>query len=148
RYVFPYLSELEAGDASAICSYVVKPDLDSFTFRPFTMVCHQYLRELNHRNRLPFHFTKIGRWWNKKDRLSVMATDAIKKNVLIGDCWFDGNVTTLQDVLAIKAAATPEEGVQPYYWLFSKAGFTDELKAAAEKEKLNLVGLEELLNIE
>ena len=148
RYVFPYLSELEAGDASSICSYVVKPDLDAFTYRPYTLVCHQYLRELNHRNRLPFHFIKIGRWWNKKERLSVMATDAAKKNFLTGDCWFDDNVMTLKDALAIKARVMPEAGVKPYYWLFSKAGFTDELKAAADKEKLNLVGLEDLLKLE
>ena len=77
-----------------------------------------------------------------------MATDAAKKHFLTGDCWFDDNVMTLKDALAIKARVTPEAGVKPYYWLFSKAGFTDELKAAADKEKLNLVGLEDLLKPE
>ena len=148
RYVFPYHSELEAGDAEAICSYVVKPDMDAFTFRPYTAICHQYLRELNHRNQLPFHFTKIGRWWNKTDQLSVMATDAVKKNILAGRCWFNENVMTLNDALYVKTTAIPEDGVQPCYWFFSKAGFTDELKAEAEKEKLHLVDLEELLKLE
>lgn len=148
RYVFPYLSELETGDAEAICSFVVKPDMDSFTLRPYAAVCHQYLRELNHRNLLPFHFTKIGRWWNKTNLLSVMATDALKKHILAGDCWFNDNVMTLSDALAIKATAAPEDGVEPSYWFFSKAGFTDELKAEAEKEKLNLVDLEKLLKLE
>ena len=148
RYVFPYLSELEAGDAEAICSYVVRPDLDNFTFRPFTAVCHQYLRELNHQGKLPFHFTKIGRWWNKKDKLSVMATDALQKHILAGECWFNDNVITLNDALAVKTAAVPEKGVQPHYWLFSKAGFTDELKEKADNIQVHLVGLDQLLKLE
>ena len=77
-----------------------------------------------------------------------MATDAVKKNILAGRCWFNENVMTLNDALYVKTTAIPEDGVQPCYWFFSKAGFTDELKAEAEKEKLHLVDLEELLKLE
>lgn len=144
RYVFPYLSELEAGDAEAIWQYAVEPDLDFYTSYAFEDVCRQYLRKLNQEGRLPFHFTKIGRWWNKTDELDIMALDTAKQNLLLGECKFKKSMMEKKDFEAMKQKLNVGKDIRTYYWLFSKSGFSRALEAVAKEEGVALVSLNEM----
>lgn len=145
-FVFPNLSELEAGDAEGIWRYVVEPELDRYTSYVFEDVCRQYLRRENRKNALPFRFTKIGRWWNKTDELDVMATDQRKENFLLGECKYKGNSFTISDLTQMKAKFTPKsKNSQVYYWLFSKSGFTNEVVRAATEKGFRTVTAEQLV---
>ena len=46
-FVFPNLSELEAGDSEGVWNYIVKPELDHYTSYVFEEICREYLREKN-----------------------------------------------------------------------------------------------------
>jgi AAA+ ATPase superfamily predicted ATPase len=93
-FVFPNLSELEAGDATEIWRYVVEPSPDKYASRIFEDIFRQYLRVQNSKNELPFYFTKIGRWWEKSDEIDIVAADSKKKSVLLGECKYKNSAVS------------------------------------------------------
>jgi AAA+ ATPase superfamily predicted ATPase len=150
-FVFPNISELEAGDMDGIYTHVVKNSLDQFTSGIFELICREYLRRQNRQGKLPFRFTKIGRWWNKTDELDIMATDLEMTNFLIGECKFKNSVINLQDLNKMLGKFKPgKQTAKVYYYLFSKSGFSEEVINAVEGQKngyknIRLVTLEQLM---
>lgn len=129
-FVFPTLSELEAGDARGILEYVIQPELEQYTSRIFEDVCLQYLRRKNKAHELPFHFVKIGRWWNKTDEIDIVAVDRQNKKYILAECKYKNSKLTLNDYIRLKEKFNTADTTY-FYWLFSKNGFTDELKQEA-----------------
>jgi len=145
-FVFPNLSELEAGDADSVFQYLVRPKLDVFTSRIFEDVCRACLRRLNRADRLPFHFTQIGRWQDKNEELDVMALDSTKRQILLGECKYRNAPFDLAEFHHMRSKyAPPVQDAAIYYYLFSKSGFCDELRRFAEEEKIMLFGLDEIV---
>ena len=146
-FVFPNLSELEAGDQEGVWSYIVKPELDNYVSYVFEEVCREYLRDQNKKQLLPFHFAKIGRWWNKTDELDVMAIDKEKKQYIIGECKYKNSAFALSDLKKMQKKFVPKAlDTTMYYWLFSKNGFTQEVLGEAEKQGVHTVTAEELVS--
>lgn len=145
-FVFPNLSELEAGDAEGVWRYVVKPELDRYTSYVFEDICRQYLRRKNRKNALPFRFTKIGRWWNKTDELDIMATDQNKQRFLLGECKYKNSAFNLSELRQMQAKFMPKDKNNRIdYWLFSKSGFTDEVIRAAVEQGIQTVTADQLI---
>ncbi len=144
-FVFPNLSELEAGDASGIWKYVVEPVLDEYTSHIFENVCLQYLRIQNRKNALPFYFTKIGRWWDKSNEIDIMATDAKKQNILLCECKYKNSPVSVGDLIALKAIFNPKNpNAKLFYYLFSKSGFTADVLMEANGVECFAIDLNEL----
>lgn len=143
-FVFPNVSELEAGEVDGIYKYVVQPELDRYTSFVFEDVCQQYLRKQNRKQLLPFYFTKIGRWWNKTDEIDIMAVDYQKQHVLLGECKYKESTVDVKD---LKYFLAKQVGVdkERYYYFFSKNGYTQQACSYAEKQGVRLVKLIELL---
>ncbi|MBQ3387608.1 MAG: ATP-binding protein [Thermoguttaceae bacterium] len=144
-FVFPNLSELEAGQTESVWRHLIKPRLDWFVSQTFEDICRGYLRRLNHTDRLPFYFPRIGRWWNKTDEIDVMAAEPEGRHFLLGECKYRNTPVSTSDFDRLRAKFTPPAGSEVCYYLFSKSGFTPALKKAAAKENLTLVGLAEVV---
>jgi AAA+ ATPase superfamily predicted ATPase len=146
-FVFPNISELEAGDADGIYMYAVQPMLEQYTSRIFEEVCCEYLRRLNRQNKLPFRFTRIGRWWNKNNELDVMATDRDKNSFLLGECKFKNASFDLSELNSALVKFSPKnKTAKVYYYMFSKNGFTDEAQKAAITMDIRLVKVDEMFS--
>ncbi|WP_457741776.1 DUF234 domain-containing protein [Thermococcus sp.] len=48
----------------------------------FEEVARQFLVELNRAGKLPFRFTKIGRWWRKGEKVDIVALNEREKKAL------------------------------------------------------------------
>lgn len=143
RFIFPNLSELETGDIDGVYEYQVKPHINEFVSLAYEDICIQYLRKLNKKGRLPFRFSKIGRWWDKKNEIDITAFDD-KGNILLGECkWRNAKMSIKDlDLLKHKFQFFDLEYKNVFYYLFSKSGFDDGLKNVAELEgNINLVDL-------
>lgn len=128
-FVFPNITELETGDAEGIYQFAVKPMLEAYTSRIFETVSIEYLRVKNRANALPFRFTNIGRWWNKTDEIDIMAVDSEKQAFLLGECKFKNAKITIKETAKLKEKFHPKtETAKVYYYLFSKSGFSEEVK--------------------
>lgn len=146
RFIFPYISEIETGDAKGVYEYNVKPFLNEYTSFTFEDVCIQYLREKNKKLELPFRFSKIGRWWDSKNEIDIVAYDNLG-NIIYGECkWKNSRVTVkvLEELIA-KSAYVNGKYKSKYFYLFSRAGFTDELiKLSQADNAVHLAGIDEI----
>lgn len=143
RFVFPNLSELETGDIDGVYEYQVKPHINEFVSFAFEEICIQYMRKLNKTGRLPFRFSKIGRWWDKKNEIDIAAFDD-NGNVLLGECKWRNTKILIKDLdlLKHKSRYLDLECKSIFYYLFSKSGFDDSLKQFAEHDdSIKLVDL-------
>jgi len=147
-FVFPNLSELEAGDAYGIWEHAVEPAIDGYTSRIFEDICRQYLRVQNRRYALPFYFTKIGRWWEKGSEVDIIAIDSNKQNYLLGECKFKSSASTLSDLRALQGKFLPDDrDSKVFYCLFSKNGFSDEVIKTAKSEGVMIITAEEVARV-
>ena len=154
-FVFANISELEAGDAEGICRHAVMPRLSEFASLPFEDVCREYMRLMNRAGKLPFRFTRIGRWWGKASRLvdsgtgmsretyeteiDMMAVDGDESNCLVGECKFKASAVGLAEYNQLIGKFNPTKGgarAPCHAYLFSRSGFTQALLDAASKNGL------------
>lgn len=144
-FVFPNLSELESGDAEGIWDYVIHDQMDFFVSYAFEDICRQYLRCKNRKNELSFHFTKIGRWWNKTEEIDILAKDAEGSHILLGECKYRNSMFPLTELEKFQQKFLPKEGKTVDYWIFSKSGFAKDTIRVAEEKKINMVSLADIV---
>jgi len=145
-FVFTNISELEADDVNGVFKYAIQPNLDKYASYIFEDVCREYIRKLNRENKLPFRFSKIGRWWNKTDEIDIMATDATGGNILLGECKFKKSALNIADFNRLKNKFKPEMNeAKLYFYLFSKNGFTQEVVEKANAGEVILVDIEMII---
>lgn len=145
-FVFPNLSELESGDADGIWEYVIKERFDDYISFIFEDICKQYLREKNKKNQLFFHFSQIGRWWNKSDEIDILATNTDKTHFLVGECKYRNSPFPLAELTKLQHKFPNQNNCRYIeYWLFSKTGFTKEITALSDL-KIRAISLDEIVN--
>ncbi|AEK73911.1 hypothetical protein GQS_10090 [Thermococcus sp. 4557] len=83
RFVKPNRGKVEIG--------TFEMDWDAFNTyvgRAFEEVARQFLIELNKAGRLPFTFTKVGRWWHRSEEIDLVAlNDRTKKALFVEVKW-------------------------------------------------------------
>jgi AAA+ ATPase superfamily predicted ATPase len=135
RYVLPHMSYLEEGDLDFVWQEKIKPSLDSFTGFTFEDICLQRLKNLNRKNRLPFKARSIGRWWNNKEEIDIVAYDD-QQSFIFGECKWKNKKVGLNELYNLERKADNFFNVkQKYFALFSKSGFSEELKNLSSQRK-------------
>jgi hypothetical protein len=144
-FVYPNTSELEYGGANSIYTYAVAPSLDKYVSWVFEDISVQYLRKQNNAGLLPFHFTRIGRWWNKTDEMDIMALDAGGSRMLLGECKYRNAKTDSDTLHSLRLKYPIPPGIEAFYCLFSKSGFTDRLQDEAKEKGVRLIEMKEMV---
>ena len=143
-FVYPNTGFLESGNEEIVMEKIRKGFIVNHTAFVYEDVCRQKMWDLNADGTWPFHFTKVGRWWDSRNEIDIAAVDTDGKNLILGECkfWKDPvGVSVLRD-LEEKAGAVPwEKGRRrTWYVLFGANGFTSELQQlAAERDDVILV---------
>lgn len=160
-FVFANYSELENGDVDGVYQYVVEPRLNQFASMAFEGICREYIRRLQREERLPFHYSRMGRWWGKtavqtedgkkrtvENELDIAAFSYDGRSYLIGECKFKGGAFRYSEYReTVDKTPWKGEGIQVYYYLFSSSGFDDKLAEEAEhSEYIMLCSLKDLIN--
>jgi AAA+ ATPase superfamily predicted ATPase len=135
KFVFPNLSVIEFGNAEILYNELVLPYMPDYIGFTFENICMEYLLlNINNREKVPFFFHQIGRWWgtNPKTRseeeIDLMAFTNDKKHTLLVECKWRNEKTglsVLNDLIRKSELLNKYEGKQ--YALFSKSGFNKEL---------------------
>ena len=112
-----------------------EPDgTDEFT--RYEDICKERMWNLNAEGVWPFNFTKIGRYWDSKDEIDIVALDPEGKNLILGECKYWTEPVGLGVLHNLEAktdsVAWEQKNRKVWYVLFSASGFTDELKALAQ----------------
>lgn len=146
RYIFPNLSAIERGQGETVYEKEMVQDIAQYVKECFAGVCGEYLKLMVQYGRLKSRYTTWGAWYGKTGCIDITAGDE-NGNILVGFCRFDNYLMSkkdyeqYQELLAL-AMLKPQE-----MYLFSKAGFSEDVRRAAREEadiKITLVGLEDL----
>lgn len=138
-FVYPNMSFIESGHSRIVMNRIRNSLVKNHIAFVYEDVCKERMWDLNAEGAWPFNFTKIGRYWDSKDEIDIVALDPEGKNLILGECkyWADPvGVSVLRDLEAkTDSVAWERNNRKVWYVLFSASGFTDELKALAKSRE-------------
>ena len=135
-FIYPNMSFIESGNSAIVLNKIRKSMVIGHTAFVYEDVCREQMWKLNANGAWPFHFSKLGRWWDSRNEIDIAATDPDGSNLILGECkfWQEPVGSNILYALEQKAAAVEWRKDRRHTWLilFSAAGFTDELKEIAK----------------
>ena len=135
-FIYPNMSFIESGNSAIVLNKIRKSMVSSHTAFVYEDVCREQMWKLNANGSWPFHFSKLGRWWDSRNEIDIAAIDPDGSNLILGECkfWQEPVGSNILYALEQKAAAVEWRKDRRHTWLilFSAAGFTDELKDIAK----------------
>ena len=144
-FVYPNLSFIESGNSRIVMNKIRKGFISSHVAFIYEDICREKMWDLSAQDTWPFYFSKIGRYWDSKTEIDVVALDPDGKNMILGECkyWKEPvGINILRDLEEkSKAVSWNKSARKTWFVLFSSSGFTPELETLAEKrEDVLLVG--------
>lgn len=141
KYVFNNHSLIENNGGDIVYSKIIDKTYNDYMGHIFEKICIQYLNRINVVNKLPFIFTKIGRWWgndkkeHKEIEIDIVASD--NDNYIFGECKWTNEPCdkSILDKLVNNSNIFDSNIKNKYYVIFSKSGFTDELLKMKKNNK-------------
>ena len=138
-FIYPNMSFIESGNSRIVMDKIRKVLITNHTAFVYEDVCRERLWELNAEDYWPFHFAKIGRWWDGQNEIDIAAVDPEGNNLILGECkyWKEPVGITVFQELEQKSAHVDwrTNHRQVWYIIFSAGGFTDRLKELASQRK-------------
>ena len=141
RFIYRNMSYYE------ICEYEyilkkIEEQFNSLVCFAYEDVCKEFLLNLNKKSSLPFKFSKIGSWWNRKgDEIDIIALNEKTKEILFAECKWQKKKVSLKTLNELKEKAKlvqwHNDERKEYFALFSKSGFEGKLKDKALLFNLN-----------
>ncbi|MBO4818734.1 MAG: ATP-binding protein [Firmicutes bacterium] len=147
------ISAVYSGRMENVYDDVVGPYVNDFVEPVFANMCRTWL--WNHMEDLPFKLSEIGEWWrtdpdSKEDvSLDVLGIGPkVKKcrSYIIGSCSYGDEKVGADELESMKEKAKAfafDDDICVYY-IFSKSGFSRDLKEEENKGNVKLVTLEDL----
>ena len=145
-FIFPNRSFIEEGSTKYVIENKIRARIDIFTSLAFEEVSRSFVK----RGLLKgLQFNKTGRWWAKDAEIDVVAVNEDENTILFCEAKWSNKmmgVDILSD-LKKKAAmvAWGGENRKEYYALFSRRGFTPEVKRLAEREGTFLMAVNDMI---
>ena len=145
KYILPNKSRIEEGRIDYVLDLIMS-DFNTLVAENYEKVAQEIV--LKNEDKF-FPINKIGRWWDKNEQIDLIALNENEDKILFGEVkWSNKPVgTNIYDDLKRKAKLVKwgTEKRREYFCLFSKSGFTDEMKKVAKKESLALFEEDRLL---
>ncbi len=139
KFVFPNKSFIEEDETGYVINNKIKPEMDIFVSWTYEEVCRSFVRKglLN-----GMRFNKVGRWWTKDGELDIVGINEDENAILFGEAKWSAKKIGMDILNDLKRKASMVdwggEDRKEYYVLFSKRGFTEEVRETAQREKIFL----------
>ncbi len=150
RWLLPYTSQIEFGETESLIQETLRPGWDRFVGFSWEELARQHPHELAARKAIPFWPDEVGSWWSPKAQIDLVAVHRGRRAALLGEARWRRQKMTLADLEALEAKGRrwlgEERGWDLWFALFSRSGFSDEVKDRSESDPhLLLVTPDELL---
>ncbi|MCD8076918.1 MAG: ATP-binding protein [Lachnospiraceae bacterium] len=143
------MAAIVSGRFERIYASAVGNRLSDYMGRVFEKMCRDYL--LYYDDQLPFQPQDIGQWWggnpktHQQAQIDVVAISEEEQSAIIGSCKFRNEPLPVSEWERMKEYSRAMGGfARCYYYLFSKSGFTENLRQKQDGVNLRLIGMEEL----
>ena len=143
RFVYPELSNLEIGQSDFVLEKIKANFIDNHVAHIYEYVCRYELWRLNIARKL--YFNKIGRWWNSKEEIDIVAFHSTGEDIIFAECKYRNqpmDTDVFYDLLRKKEFVPwKKESRREKFVLFSISGFTQHLyELSKTREDLLLIG--------
>lgn len=132
EFVYPYRSLIEEDKQETLMT-TIDERLRMHYSSIYERVCREAIWHF------PVHFDRVGRWWHGEDEIDVVGVNEKEKIILLGECKWSKKVVgkdLLADLEQKSEKVTWKIGKRTErFVLFSKSGFTEELKDIANTRK-------------
>lgn len=122
RFVYPNLSRIEEGTLEI---EEIRGAYLHYLGGVFEKIARQFLVKLNRAGKLPFRFTKIGKWWRKGEEIDLVALNERERKVLFVEVkWGELSERESRGILRDlerKAELVGLDGWKKYYGLVAKS---------------------------
>ncbi|HKZ15906.1 MAG TPA: ATP-binding protein [Geobacteraceae bacterium] len=148
-FVFPNRSFIEEGSTKYVIENKIRARIDIFTSLAFEEVCRSFVK----RGLLKgLQFNKTGRWWAKDAEIDVVAVNEDENTILFCEAKWSNKMMGVDILADLKKKATMVawggKNRKEYYALFSRRGFTPEVKRLAEQERTFLMAVNDMIQPE
>ncbi|SMP51061.1 AAA family ATPase [Anoxynatronum buryatiense] len=142
-FIYPYREEIEAGQTDQVMKQIKDRFIEKHAAFVYEEVCRQQLLEHSYSTNQPFRITKIGKWWNRQEEIDIVGLNEESGDIIFGECKFTEKPVSMRVYQELQQKAESvqwhKNQRQEYFVLFSKSGFTNQMKAfAAEKRNVML----------
>jgi AAA+ ATPase superfamily predicted ATPase len=141
-FVLPNLRLVEQGRLDRLLG-IIRDGFAAYVGKTgYEEICRRHVAALSDRGELPFNALDVGRIWDRRVEIDVVAINRRSESALVGECrWRRGKIgaDVLDDLMSRAAALQKLQGYKLHYMLFSRAGFTAPLTERAKRERVLLV---------
>jgi len=148
RFVPQNITAINSGRINNVYDNAVKKYFSDYMGLVFEKMCQEYLL---YYAELPINIVGMGQWWGtdnikkKQVQIDIVGELLEEGEYIIGSCKYRNELIGVDEYELLREyAGVFGKGRKYHYYIFSKSGFTDELKALAAKGEVRLVTLEEM----
>ncbi len=133
-FIYPNQSDIERGNTKYVMEKIRKSFVRSHAAFVYEDIC---LELLSIDTQIPYHFSKIGRYWDKNTEIDIVAINEEDKVILFGECKYWSNcvdVDIFYDLVEkSKKVAWYQGERKEVFILFSMSGYTQCLQQLANE---------------
>ncbi len=138
QFVMPHYYLVQAGEGEYLYDEFVAPGLSRWMGHVFESMCRAHLAQQSKARQTPFVIAEMGAWWGtdarsrKQVEIDIVATDGHAQAALFGECKFRNELTGMEVLRELKEKSECLYSFKRrFYALFSKSGFSEELRSLA-----------------
>jgi AAA+ ATPase superfamily predicted ATPase len=135
RFIYPEKARLELGDRDYVMKKLRQNFIDNHVAFIYEDICRSEMWRLAKEGQI--NFNKLGKWWNKKEEIDIVAFDSMGDEIVFGECKYRTqpmDIDVLEMLLAKKnQVAWKKDSRREHFVLFSISGFTERLHDLATK---------------
>lgn len=141
KFVFRNRSFLEENRITEV-ALKIKEEMPALLAENYEKISGEILRNNILNKKIPLNFEVYGRWWDRNEEIDLIALNSRTNEILFGEVkWSNKPIgTNIYEGLKKKSQRVEwgRKNRTEYFALFSKTGFTQDLKKTAKKEKVYL----------
>lgn len=149
RFIPNNMTLIASGRMDKVYDKAVRAYMNDYMGLIFEKMCSDYL--LYYAEEQDFQLVDIGQWWGtdsaekKQVQIDLVGSTDNKNEYLIGSCKFRNEAVGVDELELLKKYADVfGKGKVYHYYIFSKGGFTEGLKALGDKGEVKLITLEDM----
>lgn len=148
HFISPYLQEIEKDRYDAVIKNIER-NFDSYIGKYiFEDICREWLAGLADKGKLSFLPERVGSYWDRDMQIDVMGINHHDRAMILGEAKWTNQKVGLE-ILNNLEEKTKKLSKQSNYHcqlvLFSRSGFTGKLIKTAEKKKVLLASIKEII---
>lgn len=138
KFIYPNRGYIESDHEQVVVEKIRGNLTDNHISFVYEDICRSKMWQLSAEKTWTFEANKVGRWWDgKNNEIDIVAIDDDGKNIIFGECKYWKGIVGINVLTALEEKAKLVDWNRDirknYFILFSINGFSDELKALAEK---------------